>query len=509
MNLDVQFYLKLVMRRLPVMLLILLLATAAGVITAIKLPGIYVTEARLLVESPRIPDRLAASTVQTNTGEQLEILRERLLTRETLIDIANDLTVFPDIRDMSPTSVVDKMRAATDILARGGRNSATIISVEFESEDPEIAAAVVNEYVTRLLDENVRMRTGLAGNTLEFFELEVERLSSELSASSAEILAFKSENADALPDGQDYRLNRQSNLEERQARLERELEGIREQRARVVEIFERTGRVASGGPLTASEKRLEELERELLNAKVVFSPENPRIQLLETRIQVLREEVAREQGPGTDLRSAQETMFDISMAEFDGRAETIAEDLTRIRAELAGLEDAIGRTPQVQIRLDALEREYGNISDQYDNAVRRLAAAETGERIELGGEGQRISLVEDATVPTAPTRPNRPVIAASGFVIGLAGAAGLFILLEVLNTSIRRPTELVSSLGITPIATIPFIDTRASRIRRFMRRAAGVTAVFIGLPTVLWSINTFYMPLGSLVDWVFVQLGLI
>ena len=61
---EVAFYLRLLWRRLPVMLLLLLVCTAVGVVLAIRLPAIYATSARLLVEAPQISEDLAQSTVQ-------------------------------------------------------------------------------------------------------------------------------------------------------------------------------------------------------------------------------------------------------------------------------------------------------------------------------------------------------------------------------------------------------------------------------------------------------------
>ena len=60
-----------------------------------KLPETWSTSARLLVESPQIPDNMVASTIQTDAIEQLDIIQQKLLTRANLIDIANKFQVFP------------------------------------------------------------------------------------------------------------------------------------------------------------------------------------------------------------------------------------------------------------------------------------------------------------------------------------------------------------------------------------------------------------------------------
>src|SRR6056297_1992543 len=149
MNLDFAFYRQLLVRRLPVMLLILLIFPALGFAVANKLPPEYEATARILVERPRISNELAPSTVNISTGEQLDVLREELLTRSALIDFAHQFNAFEDIQTMEPDSVVSQMRSATQISPRDRRNGATSVSISFRSEDPETSARVANGYVTR------------------------------------------------------------------------------------------------------------------------------------------------------------------------------------------------------------------------------------------------------------------------------------------------------------------------------------------------------------------------
>ena len=60
MTSDIRYYLSIFIRRLHYFVLVALIGTAAGVATAIVLPPKYTARAVLLVESPQIPDNLAA-----------------------------------------------------------------------------------------------------------------------------------------------------------------------------------------------------------------------------------------------------------------------------------------------------------------------------------------------------------------------------------------------------------------------------------------------------------------
>jgi DNA repair exonuclease SbcCD ATPase subunit len=152
---------------------------------------------------------------------------------------------------------------------------------------------VVNEYVTRIIAANVELRTGRAEGTLDFFEQEVQRLSGELDARSAQISQFQAENADALPADQSFRLNRQAVLQERLASAQRELSSLIDQRARIIEVYEATGQIAAAEEiLTDDQRQLRNLERELAQLLSIYSEDAPQVVTLRRRIDTLREQVA-------------------------------------------------------------------------------------------------------------------------------------------------------------------------------------------------------------------------
>ena len=68
MNFDLQFYWKLFVRRLPVMMLFVLVCSGLGLITAYKLPDVWSTSARLLLEEAQIPENMVSSTVVRPKG---------------------------------------------------------------------------------------------------------------------------------------------------------------------------------------------------------------------------------------------------------------------------------------------------------------------------------------------------------------------------------------------------------------------------------------------------------
>lgn len=516
MNLDLRFYWAILLRRLPVMMLFVLVCSGLGVITATKLPDNFTTSARLLVEAPQIPERMVASTVQTDAVEQLDIIQQRLMTRANLIDIANRFNVFEDIRRMEPDRVVTRMQDATTIRRSAGRSEATLMTISFEARDPQIAADVVNEYVTLILAANTTTRVGQVERTLQFFQQEVQRLGEELDRQSAAITRFKTENADALPEDQSYRLGRQTLLQERLGRIEREISGAEAQKREIIRIFESTGQIRGGAGQVVRSREQEQLiaaQSEMENLLATYSETNPRVTQLQARIDRLQAAVAA--GTASQLLSdgaepipPQEVMFNTTIAEIDSRLEALRAEEMATRTEFESLQQAIARSSANGIQLTSLERDYQNIQARYNAAVNNLNQAQMSERIETTAQGQRINVIENANVPRVASGPNRVRILILGVAVGLALAAGYFMLLEALDRTIRRPAELVSRFNITPIATIPYMESRARKIARRSGMVAATLIVLIGVPLGLWYIDTYYQPLELLVQRMLNRVGL-
>ncbi|NNL34732.1 MAG: lipopolysaccharide biosynthesis [Silicimonas sp.] len=505
MNSDIKFYLALLIKRLPMMLVMLLVGAGIGVGLALTMPPTYKANARLLVESAQISDQMVISTVQTSTDKQLQIIEQRLMTRANMIDVANKYEIFEDTSEMSPDDVFRLMgqRTAINVVA-GDRQRATIMTIAFESEDPRIAANVVNEFVTLVESASAVIRQEEATETAAFFESEVARLSEQLSRLSADIVAFKEANKDALPEEQAYRLERQTALQERMSAMVRDRVARLEQRNRLLAVGTAGG--VQSVQMTPRQQQLANLESQLASELSTLSENHPRVKRRRAQIAQIASTIA----PGTNGGSADplKNMLDLQIADIDGQIEFLEQDIKRTEEQLDGLRDAIERTPEVAIRLEALNRDYQNIQNQYDRAVTSLATAKVGESVELQNRGERVSVIERAVPPNRPSGPNRKLIAGGGVLAGSALAALFFVLTELLNRSIRRPIDLTRGLGVQPLATIPYLESDTVVQRRRRWHGLLILAAIIAVPLAFWAVHTFYLPLDLLAERLLDQMGL-
>ncbi|MEM6388371.1 MAG: lipopolysaccharide biosynthesis protein [Pseudomonadota bacterium] len=525
---DLKFYFSLFLRRLHYFLVVSTVIAAAAVTAAMTLPPAFESRTQLLVESPQIPEELAPSTVRTPPVEQLQIMERKLLTRENMLDIARRLNVLDDIDTLSADEIVNAMRARTTVLLPRGRSPVPLMTIVFEASRPRVTAEVLNEYLILIQQEDLEFRQGRAGDTLEFFEQEVERLGQELDAQSALILSFQQGNTSVLPNSLDFRMSQQALLQERLGQVTREIAGLRDQRARLVEMFEQTGGVAvgSGGavqiqepPPDPDQERLDSLEADLDEALSIYSAENPRVVLLRSRIAQLETKIAEAaiaQEVAARTPSAPEeaptnegpTLLDVQLNEIDSRVAALLLERDETERRIAVLTESIERTPEVAITLQELNRRYDTIQAQYNEAEDRLSQARTGDVIETRSRGQRITVIEQPAVPTEPTKPARLKIAAAGVALGIMAGVGLIVLLEMLNTTARRPEDLVAKFGITPFTTIPYIRTRTQTFVQRSLKLALILAILGGVPAAVFAVHTYYLPLDLLADKIMDRVGI-
>lgn len=511
MNLELDFYWRLLVKRLPAMLALFLVCAISAGVYALKLPPTYSTSAQLLVEEAQIPDSLVRNLDQIDAGQQLQVIEQSLLTRANLLDIARKFQVFENMRSMTPNEIASSMRAQTRIKRSSGRSKATLMNVSFRARSGQIAADVVNEYVTLILEESTEFRMSRAENTLTFFQQEVQRLGEDLNQQSALIVSFKNQNSSALPSDLSFRQNRQTLLQERLGRLEREISTLEKQRLNLVRTFEATGQTTTTENLSPKEQQLEQMRLDLQQALSIYSETNPRVVLLKNRIAQTEKSLQEQLVPPAVSEDEEErpvTVLEISLADLDERMKGLQEEMEITSNELDTLETSIQATAGNAIALNALERDFQNTQARYNEAVANLNKARVNERIEVSAQGQRIRVLENANVPRDPSGPNRFKLIATGSFIGAGLAAGLFVLLEFFNRAIRRPFELYDKFGITPLAVIPYMESRYERMRRRGTLVAALLAVLIGVPAALWYIDTEFMPLDILASRILDRLGI-
>jgi polysaccharide biosynthesis transport protein len=496
MTLDVRFYLSLILRRLPVIAAIIFTATTAGVLYAVSLPPVFRAEARLLIENAQIPDELAASTVRSTTEEILLAIQQRIMTRDNLLALADRHDLFANAPNMTAEHRLAAIGDRVSIYMPNTQGSTGVVTVSFAASEPELSANVTNEISDQILAWSMELRTKASASTLDFFQQEVQRLTDELAQQNAMILEFEQKNRDALPESLEFRRTRQAAQQERLLQVDRELAALRDRRERLTELYDRTGRlVTSTVGRTPEEERLDDLRQELASALVVLSPSNPRVRALQNEVNALEEAVKEQLDASGGGRL---TPFEVQMLDIDGQISYLAEQKGLVEEDLVDLETSIQATPGNSIKLAELQSNYETLRVQYEEAVASLSEARMGNRIEATDRGQRITMIEKAVPPAFRSEPNRKRLAVAAFGAGVILSGALLFLLELLNQTIRRPSELAKVIGAPPFGTVGFLEGKAQSRRLSSGSFALLAVLLVNIPVLMLVIHIYVTPISSL-----------
>jgi uncharacterized protein involved in exopolysaccharide biosynthesis len=180
------------------------LVLSLGTLVIAARPVIYLVEGKILVESPQMPSELVRPTVTALANERIQLIEQRIMTRDNLVTVADKAGIFgPGPERPSDANIVTYMRTrvkinATELPSRGYERQMIAFTVGFEHEQPPVALRVANVLITTILNEDIKARTDSASETTRFLERETLKLESELSAIDLQIAELKRRNVDRM-----------------------------------------------------------------------------------------------------------------------------------------------------------------------------------------------------------------------------------------------------------------------------------------------------------------------
>ncbi|RAM67926.1 lipopolysaccharide biosynthesis protein [Pseudomonas putida] len=480
---------------------------AATVAVAVMVPPIYQSTGTILVESQQISPELVSTNNTSFADERIEVIRQRVMTRENLLRIIDKYNLFPDKR-FSDSDKIDHMRSAVVVetlttYVRGRGEATVAFNVSFEHKQPEVAKEVADELVTLFLNENLKQRTERANETTEFLTQEANKLGAELASLENQLADFKQAHANALPEHQTLRMNMLSRSELEFREVDRDYKAAQEElRYLELELSAASAGLATKvgeGPRAASANQpqdLPSLKAEYARLLSRYKEAHPDVVAVKRRIQAL-------EASGNRTAAASTVGLDVArvrakMSATQERIASLAEQKRELTRKMEGYEAEILEAPQVERGLVTLMRDHDNARKKYEEIRAKEMGAKITESLEQENKAERFVLLEPPLMPEKPIKPNRKKIAALGLVLAPAGGGALVMLMEMFNQRIRGVGALENLLGRRVLVALPYIDTKADVARRKRWRNWLILAALALAAIMVVLVHVFYMPLDVL-----------
>lgn len=481
--------------------------TVLAVAVALGLPAIYRSSAVILVQEQEVPPELVRSTVTSFADERIQVISQRIMTRQVLLPMMDKYNLYEKYRGRETNEqIVERMRKDITLTtvdanmsdrASGRRVNATIaFELSYDSPFPDRAQQVVEDLVALYLAENVKARQESVAETTTFLAQEAERMSRQIQEIEANLADFKRRYEGRTPDL--WEVNRQS--AERNAaellRIDREMNMLQDRRSSLeaqLQLVSPTLSDASGAasqPVLSPKDRLRVLEAEYAKQSAFYRPEFPDMRRLAREIDAVKAEIAASARSGGEVSKQQPdnpayVALATQLANAKRELTNLAAAKNDLRQQQDIYQDSLTQMPEIEREYKDLTRDYDNAKTRYREVKAKQMDAEVAQELEKDRKAERFSVGEPATLPTKPTKPKRLQLMLIGFIGALGGGIGLAWLRDTINPAIKGPLELERIAQVPVLTPIPYIET--GRERAQLRRRNWVLGWTF---TCLWSAVT-------------------
>jgi uncharacterized protein involved in exopolysaccharide biosynthesis len=167
--------------------------------------------------------------------------------------------------------------------------------------------------------------------------------------------------------------------------------------------------------------------------------------------------------------------------ELKNRQQRQAELETRIR----GLQGKVDILPAIEQQFTELNRDYLAAKDEYRLLQEKKGASSMAADVEREAQGEQFRVVDPASLPTKPYKPDLIQLNAIGLLLGVMIGVGFGAVQELKDKSMHNDKDIAFYLPLTVLGAMPVImNEDQQQIRSKQRRqrwiiSSGTVAVLI------------------------------
>lgn len=478
--------LLMVYRRKGLFLLVALAVTASVVAYSYTLPRMYRADSTVFIERSIISELIRGLAVSPDMEERIRVLSQAMLSRELISRVLDQVDSAPVLFNESQRQeYISGLQRRTSINVQGRGD---LFRLSLTDSNPVFARDFINTLVGTYVEENISAKREETYGASRFLDEQLALFKVRLDRAEDAIIQFRRQHnvflgedeRSKVADMRDY--NRQveqlelelSTLNARKQSLERQLRTIQPE----IALFSAQRQQDSIAMLQ------DRLSRLLLTYTENY-PEVIRLRGEIAALQTLQEQGGMESAP-TETRGVNPVYQETLQAKLSLEAEigSVHARMAKLREMIQALEVGLREVPEHQKELDRLIQERDSARNIYDQLLLRLGQSEVSRQMEIGDKATTFRIVDPAILPRVPVSPNMLQMILMAVAAGLGGGAGLVILLEKQNPTVKSVEEL-KNYGVRILAQIPSIpDPQTLRRRRLKDRLCYALAGGYGLMVV-------------------------
>lgn len=440
---------------------ILIDARKVGMTASTPLEGSLTFEAGAIESQLQIlmSDKLAGSVV-TRLGLQNNsafLDPEDTFFAKRIADVTGALRSFLDwIRGNSPSPQIIDLPEPYRLLVASKRLQGNlevnrvgrtyVFKVNYTDRDPTLAQSIAGQYANAYLEDQLDSKFDTTRRATNWMEERIRDLRSQSLAADEAVQKYKADNNLVAASG---RLLDDQTLTDATTRLT----------------------VAQNALDTASARyqRLKQIvDNQDLNASLTESLDNPNISELRARyLQSAKLDSEITAQYGADHQAAQKARRDMAeytrliFAELGNLLPGYESDVSIAQSQVTSVQNTIDQLRQTSavndsamVKLRSLEQEAETLKVLYSTFLQK--AQEMQQQQSFPVTDARV--ISDASIPTSPSSPKKPLILLIFLAVGGATGLGIGLFREWRDRGIRTATQIRDELGLEFIANIPVIE---------------------------------------------------
>ncbi len=494
---------RMLKRRKWMILLPIITMTGAFGYVVKQLPNIYESKALLIVQAPKISDKVVTSLTDEDLSQRIQAINKEVLSTTELKPMITKYDLFKLERGngVPVESLVPKMLNNIEVVVERSEDQSKVasFSIKYKDRSPQDARNVTSELASKYINAQVKFSSESAETTREFIDKNVAEKKLVLDELEKQRLQLMLQNVDTLPESSQGLIAQLEGLRKREETISKEKETFRMERsrlndniqslnsqARLIDDYSDDGESTSLGntdPLMSSpayaqllQKRAE-LNAKLENLKLTLRDVHPKVKEARNDIAKVNDEIenlkrnqvgiinesASEKKRKAELQKQtlliERQKAESQIANIEQQLKYKDEEVSRNNVLISGLEAKINLIPNVSVALQGIDSQYQSAKSAYDEVLKTRNAVNLDYDRASNAQGETIKMQDPANLPEYPVAPKRGMLTLMGSVVGLGIGlflAALFELPRVLeNSKYRRYKALFrfTRIGICSAAS--------------------------------------------------------
>lgn len=462
-------------RRYSIIIPILILPIFA-VTLGFMSPKNYASHTSMLIqETAKLNPFLEDLAVSSMLKERINSLKVLLHSRHILGEVALERGLVDEqTTPQKHDHIINQLSAALSIQMVGK----DLIRIDYKSNTPEGMKEMLQSVSTQFIEQVLAPERSSMNDSSRFLSEHLLKRQQDLDLAEQAMAKFKDEHASELPELYLSNVSRLAQLKQRLAERQAELDGASRNLGGINQQLSKTNPV-----LGLIEQKIVRLQSELAILRARYTEQHSKVIAAQKKLDRLEEERQKLLANEDENLSIEKlwvigSNYQVSndpkkqpllisqlenMQLTSGKVEGLVAEVNSLKEMIAELEEQVSGYGENASTLSKLEREVAIKRDLYDDMLMRYEKAGITESLGVFEQDKRVKVIDRPYTPVNSSNPPLILFVISGVFGGLFLGAGLAIMQEMGDSTVRTQLHLHKLTKVPVLSRITHIKTDPSK----------------------------------------------